>query len=332
MLASLGNGINVLQSDLESGLAGFDDASFDCVILSQTLQAMRHTEGIVNEMLRVGRDAIVTFPNFGHWTHRLQILHGRMPVSSALPYQWYDTPNIHLCTVARFRRVSRRAALRRGESRRAGSAAGTVTGCCRMLLGELAIYRFRRYVAPAALPVPNRAPRWVHARRSDCRSARRWREALFNRRMLICVFTGFSSGLPLYLLINLIPAWLRSEHVDLKTIGLFTLIQLPYTWKFLWSPLLDRYAFPVLGRRRGWMLVTQLLLLATIPLFGASSRSRTRGPSPISPPPSRSSARARTSCSTPIAARYCRTRSSASATPSTSTPTGSRAWCPARWR
>ena len=95
-----------------------------------------------------------------------------------------------------------------------------------------------------------------------------WREALFNRRMLICVFTGFSSGLPLYLLINLLPAWLRSEHVDLKSIGLFALIQLPYTWKFLWSPLLDRYAFPVLGRRRGWMLVTQLLLLAAIPLFG----------------------------------------------------------------
>src|SRR5512132_3358102 len=94
------------------------------------------------------------------------------------------------------------------------------------------------------------------------------RRALFNRRMLICVFTGFSSGLPLYLLINLLPAWLRSEQVDLKAIGLFALIQLPYTWKFLWSPLLDRYAFPALGRRRGWMLVTQLLLLAAIPLFG----------------------------------------------------------------
>ena len=96
-----------------------------------------------------------------------------------------------------------------------------------------------------------------------------WREALFNRRMLICVFTGFSSGLPLYLLINLLPAWLRTERVDLKTIGFFALIQLPYTWKFLWSPLLDRYALPLLGRRRGWMLITQLVLLATIPLFGA---------------------------------------------------------------
>ncbi|MEP6941414.1 MAG: AmpG family muropeptide MFS transporter [Betaproteobacteria bacterium] len=93
--------------------------------------------------------------------------------------------------------------------------------------------------------------------------------ALFNRRMLICVFTGFSSGLPLYLLINLIPAWLRSEHVDLKSIGLFALIQLPFTWKFLWSPLVDRYALPVLGRRRSWMFLTQLLLLLSIPAFGA---------------------------------------------------------------
>ena len=95
-----------------------------------------------------------------------------------------------------------------------------------------------------------------------------WRQALLNRRMLICVFTGFASGLPLYLLINLVPAWLRSEQVDLKAIGLFALIQLPYTWKFLWSPLMDRYALPLLGRRRGWMLATQLVLLATIAALG----------------------------------------------------------------
>jgi len=98
-----------------------------------------------------------------------------------------------------------------------------------------------------------------------------WRQALFSRRMLICVFTGFSSGLPLYTLVSLVPAWLGSEHVDLKSIGLFTLIQLPYVWKFLWSPLLDRYAFGGFGRRRSWMLVTQLALLATIALFGALS-------------------------------------------------------------
>ncbi len=94
-----------------------------------------------------------------------------------------------------------------------------------------------------------------------------WREALLNRRMLICAFTGFSSGLPLYLLINLLPAWLRSEGVDLKAIGLFALIGLPYTWKFLWSPLLDRYALP-LGRRRGWMATFHIALLLSIPALG----------------------------------------------------------------
>jgi len=86
--------------------------------------------------------------------------------------------------------------------------------------------------------------------------------------MLICIFTGFSSGLPLYMLINLIPAWLRTEGIDLKAIGLFALIQLPYTWKFVWSPLLDRFGLPILGRRRGWMLLTQVLLLVSIPMFG----------------------------------------------------------------
>jgi PAT family beta-lactamase induction signal transducer AmpG len=95
-----------------------------------------------------------------------------------------------------------------------------------------------------------------------------WRSALFNRRMLICVFTGFSSGLPLYILVSLLPAWLRSEHVDLRAIGLFALIQFPFNWKFLWSPLLDRYALPAFGRRRGWMLASQLALLVVLPLFG----------------------------------------------------------------
>lgn len=93
-------------------------------------------------------------------------------------------------------------------------------------------------------------------------------QALFNRRMLICIFTGFASGLPLYFLINLLPAWLRTEGVDLKAIGLFALIQLPYTWKFIWSPLMDRFSLP-LGRRRGWMLATQVGLIASLAGFAA---------------------------------------------------------------
>ncbi len=95
-----------------------------------------------------------------------------------------------------------------------------------------------------------------------------FKEAILNRRTLICVFTGFTSGLPLYILIQLVPAWLRSEGVGLAEIGLFSLIGFPYTWKFIWSPLMDRYTLPFLGRRRGWMLVTQLALTASIAIIG----------------------------------------------------------------
>ncbi|MFO1303106.1 MAG: homoserine O-acetyltransferase [Burkholderiales bacterium] len=142
VLASVRNGVNVLQSDLESGLKGFDDASFDCVILSQTLQAMHHTEAIVEEMLRVGREVIVTFPNFGHWTHRWQILKGRMPVSRELPYQWYDTPNIHLCTVADFDAflAERNCVVENRVVLTGGRPVQTMPNW----FGELAIYRFRR--------------------------------------------------------------------------------------------------------------------------------------------------------------------------------------------
>ena len=102
ILQCVANGVNVIQSNLESGLKEIDDGAFDYVILSQTLQAMKRTEAVIDEMLRVGREAIVTFPNFGYWRHRWQILNGRMPVSENLPYQWYDTPNVHMCTVADF--------------------------------------------------------------------------------------------------------------------------------------------------------------------------------------------------------------------------------------
>jgi PAT family beta-lactamase induction signal transducer AmpG len=93
-------------------------------------------------------------------------------------------------------------------------------------------------------------------------------QSLASKKMLICIFTGFSSGLPLYILVSLLPAWLRSEGVNLKAIGLFALINLPFTWKFLWAPLFDRFT-PPLGRRRGWLIISQSLLLVSIPIFGA---------------------------------------------------------------
>ncbi|MFT5311729.1 MAG: PAT family beta-lactamase induction signal transducer AmpG [Paraglaciecola sp.] len=95
------------------------------------------------------------------------------------------------------------------------------------------------------------------------------RQALLNKRMLVCITTGFSSGLPLYLLIQFVPAWLRSADIDLSTIGLINLVLFPYTWKFLWAPVMDRFVLPVFGRRRGWMLVTQLGLIALMAALSA---------------------------------------------------------------
>ena len=95
-----------------------------------------------------------------------------------------------------------------------------------------------------------------------------FKEAILNRRMLICVFTGFTSGLPLYVLFQLVPGWLRVEGVGLAEIGFFALAQFPYTWKFLWSPVMDRFTLPFLGHRRGWILLTQVLLLGSIAALG----------------------------------------------------------------
>jgi PAT family beta-lactamase induction signal transducer AmpG len=103
---------------------------------------------------------------------------------------------------------------------------------------------------------------------TETQAQRNWKEILLNRRMLVCIFIGFTSGMPLYVLFQLVPAWLRKSDIDLATIGLFSLVSLPYTWKFLWSPLMDRFKWPFLGRRRGWALVTQVLLLVTIGLLG----------------------------------------------------------------
>lgn len=95
-----------------------------------------------------------------------------------------------------------------------------------------------------------------------------FKQAILNKRMLICIFTGFSSGLPLFVLYQLVPGWLRDQGVSLAEIGLFSLIGIPYVWKFIWSPLIDRYSLGNLGRRRSWMLATQVLLLFSIAAFG----------------------------------------------------------------
>ena len=95
-----------------------------------------------------------------------------------------------------------------------------------------------------------------------------WLAPFLERRLLICLFTGFASGLPLFILYQLVPAWLRTEGVGLKEIGFFALVGIPYTWKFVWSPLMDRYAPSTLGRRRSWMLITQILMLASIGFLG----------------------------------------------------------------
>lgn len=100
--ACVRNGVNVLQFDLEKGLAGFEDDFFDHVVMSLSLQTVRHTVGLLQEMLRVGREAVVSFPNFGHRSHREAIAAGRMPVSEALPYQWYNSPNVRFFTIADF--------------------------------------------------------------------------------------------------------------------------------------------------------------------------------------------------------------------------------------
>jgi len=110
--ACVGKGLSVFHGDLDEGLADYLDGSVDVVILSFSLQQLHHPRMLVREMARVGRSAIVSFPNFAHWSVRGQLAaQGRMPVSRELPYQWFDTPNIHLCTVNDFRDLCRREGL-----------------------------------------------------------------------------------------------------------------------------------------------------------------------------------------------------------------------------
>jgi len=106
VLSCVQKGLNVIQQDLEGGLALFEDNSFDTVVLSQTVQTIHQTEKILREIVRVGKESIVSFPNFGHWSHRLAVALGRMPVSKSLPYQWYNTPNVRVLTVADFEKLA----------------------------------------------------------------------------------------------------------------------------------------------------------------------------------------------------------------------------------
>jgi methionine biosynthesis protein MetW len=132
--------INVVQQNLDAGLRMFDDNMFDTVVLSQTLQAMHNAEVLLREMARVGRRGIVSFPNFGHWKHAVSLLAGRMPVTKHIPYQWYDTPNIHLCTLKDFEILAAKVGLM--ITTRAVFADGRAVGVLPGLRATLALYRF----------------------------------------------------------------------------------------------------------------------------------------------------------------------------------------------
>jgi methionine biosynthesis protein MetW len=135
-------GVNVIQLNLEEGLALFEDASFDVVLQLETLQNLRHTENMLRETARVGRIGIVSFPNFAHWPNRLRVLGGRMPVTKALPYQWYDTPNIRVGTHADFELLARKIGLQVTDS--FGLQAGRVVRRWPNLRASVAVFRFER--------------------------------------------------------------------------------------------------------------------------------------------------------------------------------------------
>ncbi len=146
VLAAIRNGVNVIQSNLEAGLAGFDEGAFDHVVLSLTLQTVRRTEKILGEMLRVGREAVVSFPNFGYWKNRMAVMAGRMPVSEDLPYQWYDTPNLRFFTMLDFEDLCAKMNLRVRE-RQVLSEQGRLVTEEHNFLGSLAVYRLTRVAA-----------------------------------------------------------------------------------------------------------------------------------------------------------------------------------------
>ena len=145
--ACIERGVDVIEQDIDEGLRNFDDGSFDTVVMTQALQALHNPHLVIGEMLRVGSEAVVTFPNFGHWRPRLQLtFKGRMPVSKSLPHQWYDTPNIHLCTFRDFEMLCRDNSWRVLDRLVADSEhrEGLLMQAFPNLLGEIAIYRLTR--------------------------------------------------------------------------------------------------------------------------------------------------------------------------------------------
>ena len=144
VLTALRGGVSVIQQDIEGGLGMFRAAQFDVVVLSMAIQATHQTEQVLREMSEVGADCIVSFPNFGHWTHALAILTGHMPVSRELPYQWFDTPNLHMTTLADFEHFLNR--LNMSITARACLANGRSIHTLPGLRATQGIYRFRRTV------------------------------------------------------------------------------------------------------------------------------------------------------------------------------------------
>lgn len=142
VLACAQKGLNVIQQNLEGGLALFEDKSFDTVILSQTLQTIHQTAKILSEIARVGNECIVSFPNFGHWSHRLAVARGRMPVSKSLPYQWYDTPNVRVLTISDFESLAPEVGLKLLD--RVVLHEGHPINFLPNLRGSLALYRARQ--------------------------------------------------------------------------------------------------------------------------------------------------------------------------------------------
>ncbi|WP_431260224.1 methionine biosynthesis protein MetW [Roseateles chitinivorans] len=142
VLACAQRGVNVIQLNLEEGLAIFEDQSFDVVLQLETLQNLRNTEAMLRETARVGRMGVVSFPNFAHWPNRLQVLSGRMPVTRVLPYQWYDTPNIRVGTYADFQILARKCGLRVLDS--FGVQEGRQVRVMPNLMASMAVFKFDR--------------------------------------------------------------------------------------------------------------------------------------------------------------------------------------------